>query len=91
MPQPLTANNREWLDHNGHKFRYKGKTYKLTAVVREAIFPYKHDSLEVTAEMLDKDCPEYRSVAAQLRDAWVLDVIASDPEVQTKILSALAP
>lgn len=91
MPQPLTESNSAWLQHDGHKFRYKGKLYKLTAKTRTAIFPYVHDVLEVTAEMQDHDDEHYRQIAEQLRDAWVMDVIASDPPVQQKILSALAP
>ena len=80
-----------WFDHNGKTVKVDGKAYKINVRGYEVIYPYKHTTLYVDAELVNKKCREYVETKAKLGDDWSTDVLQSDPEFQGKIMIQLDP
>lgn len=79
----------QWLKHHGKVVKVDGKKYKISASSHDAIYPYKHKSYTASAEMVDKNDPEYLTTKKDLGDDWSTDLLDSDPEVAAKFLKAL--
>lgn len=81
-----------WEQHNGRLVTIDGLRCKLRVDSYEAIYPYRHRVLKVTAEPTKaaKRTEAYLRVRRELRDDWHTDVLESDIEVQSAILAQLA-
>lgn len=82
-------NEAMWLEHNGKVVTLDGVKCKLAVDAYKAIYPYEHRVLRVFAEPIDKQSAEYQRVKSDLGDDWSTDVLGSDVEVISEILSQL--
>lgn len=78
-----------WLEHDGKVVTVDGVKCKLAVSAYTAIYPYNHRVLRVFAEPVSKRSAEYRRIKSELGDDWSTDVLASDVELQSEILSQL--
>jgi hypothetical protein len=82
----LTAHQAQWLEHHGKVVKLDGHVHMLKVTTHEAIYPYAHTVLRVTATPVSTKTRYYRTIKAQLGDDWSTDVLASDPEVTTSVM-----
>jgi hypothetical protein len=77
-----------WEKHDGRLVTVEGLRCKLRVSTYDAIYPYVHKVLDVSAvpTVAAKRTVAYRTVRAELRDDWSTDVLQSDVSVQSDIL-----
>ena len=73
----LTPWQEQWLEHDGKKVRLHGHAHTLKVRSYEAIYPYAHTVLHVSAEPVNKETRYYQDIKRQLGDDWSTDVLRS--------------
>ena len=77
----------EWQEHNGKTVYLEGLSHTVKVESYRAYYPYERDVINVFAEPKNKNSKAYRETKARLGDDWSIDVLESEPEVYTDVLT----
>lgn len=80
-----------WMEFDGRRVTIDGLAYVLRCREYTARYPRVERVIDVSAEAVSKSSAHYRSERNKLGDDWSIDVLASDVELQTAILTQLEP
>jgi hypothetical protein len=79
----------QWLEYDGRIVNIGNHAYRLTCRERQALYPSRHRYMDVTAEMVDKHCPEYLLTRQELGDHWVRQILPLSTEESLETLCAI--
>lgn len=80
----------DWMNHNNKIILVDKVKYRLKCESYMARYPYEQKVISVHAEPVNKRAKHYVEQVKQLGDHWSIDVLDSDIEVQSEILSQLS-
>jgi hypothetical protein len=74
----LTPFETQWVAHDGTEVWLHGYRHTLRVRSTEAIYPYAHTVLSVSAEPVNKTTRYYQDTRQKLGDDWSIDVLSSE-------------
>lgn len=87
MAKDLTANNQEWLDHDGKTVFINGHAYKLSVHTYRACYPYDREVIQVFADPKNRRAEWYLKTKRELGDDWSTDILESSDEIYCDVLT----
>jgi len=78
-----------WEQHNGKIVTIDGIKHVVKVATWQAVYPYRHDVIDVSATVCNRRSEYYRETKRSLGDDWSVDLLASDCELQAEVLSQL--
>jgi hypothetical protein len=85
----LSAFQAQWLIHHGAVVTIDGHKHRLAVTSYEAIYPYAHTVLNVSAECLEQDTAYYQDIKTVLGDNWSTDILHGSAELTTSVMQQL--
>ena len=78
----------DWLEHDGEECVIDGEKCKIKVSVINAIYPFEHKRVDVSAEIIDKTSERYLESKRKLGDDWSYDVLGT-LELECEVLEQL--